>query len=576
MTFLTFCNFCNSLSSNQSRIFKKNIITEILKQCSEKETSIICYLLQGTITNIFNHQPFNLSEKIILKIGCTYFKCCEVEFTNYYKTIGDLAKTFYDYNEKYNTNNNQINNEITIEELFNTLTIIANIHGSNSQKNKEEIIVHFFPFLSSLALKYFINIIIGNMGIGVFDKTILESISELIKNEVSYEQIEYCYSMYPDIGFLAEQAKKNNIQFFSDAQPRINIPIIPAAANRIKSVEELEKDQDYIVQPKYDGMRIQVHVDIQNNSIQIFSRNLLNVSDMFKDLQNNFLEICKKKNILKGIFDGEIVVYDTEKKIYTNFQDTIKRKRIHNINDYFTNNFPAHLILFDIMMINDASTIKKQYTQRLTILQQYFDNTNDFIYISPTFIINNFQFSKIKQLYDEYKQLQFEGIMIKKSNSIYHAGKRSNNWIKWKIIETDNLADTLDIVIVGYFYGKGRRTQQGIGALLCAVYDAEKNIFVTITKIGTGMKEEVWKDLKEKCSAYEQKTAPCNVIYPPSLIPDIYVYPHIIISVSADSITISKEHSSSYSLRFPRMIHIVEDKKIENITSVQELQNIKK
>ena len=70
-----------------------------------------------------------------------------------------------------------------------------------------------------------------------------------------------------------------------------------------------------------------------------------------------------------------------------------------------------------------------------------------------------------------------------------------------------DLADTVDVVLIGYYRGEGKLAQFGIGALLAAVYDSKKDAFLTVTKIGTGVTHEQWQSIKIACDAVKTEKA---------------------------------------------------------------------
>jgi DNA ligase-1 len=570
MFFSTFCTYLNNIRSTRSRIEKKNILIELFKTCTPHESKIAAYFIQGTIKGIFQHETFGISEKTLLVIASEYFQLSEEEIIKLNRSTGDIGTTY----NILQTKKNIVFKEYSIENIHHQLYNIASIEGKDSCAKKHRAIINSIHFLDPISIQFFIRIVIGIMGIGVSDKTLLESCNTLINNQITYKDLEIIYASYSDIGQLVYFSCENDIKNLLSIQPTIGIPIIPAAAERIKSLSEINPTISYIVQPKYDGMRIQAHIDTINKRTFFFSRNLLNVSHMFIPLQKTLLELCKQQNISSCILDGELVVYDTITKEYKSFQETISKKRIHNIDQNTQEENPIHYIVFDILILNNQNYMKKSYRERFEILNTYFPpQNNTIIYHSHSYIINNMDI--IEQLYKKYHEKKYEGIMIKDVSSLYKAGKRSDDWLKWKIIETDHLSDTIDLVIIGYFFGKGKRTELGIGALLCAIYDPEKEQFLTITKIGTGLSQDIWKKLGEQCQLYTTSQQPHDVVCPKSLMPDVWCNPHVLITVSADAITESTEHSSGFSLRFPRMIKIINDKLPIQATTINEIKLFK-
>jgi DNA ligase-1 len=137
------------------------------------------------------------------------------------------------------------------------------------------------------------------------------------------------------------------------------------------------------------------------------------------------------------------------------------------------------------------------------------------------------------------------------------------------------LNDTIDAVVLGYYKGKGKRAKFGIGAFLVGLYHREKDQFETVAKVGTGLSDEQWLELKKKCDAHERHEKPVNVSCAPELEPDVWVYPEITVIIRADEITLSPSHTAGgMALRFPRFIDYCVDKTPTQVTSVHELKRL--
>ncbi|MBP6882377.1 MAG: DNA ligase, partial [Candidatus Levybacteria bacterium] len=159
---------------------------------------------------------------------------------------------------------------------------------------------------------------------------------------------------------------------------------------------------------------------------------------------------------------------------------------------------------------------------------------------------------------------------------------RNFNWVKLKRHSSGELQDTIDCVILGYIYGRGKRVDFGAGALLVGIYDKETDEFVSVSKIGTGLSDDEWRSIKEKTKGLEVDHKPARVNS--KVEPSVWVKPEIVIEVLADEITRSPNHTAGmkmkdgkveepgYALRFPRLLKFRdEDKKPEDATSVKEL-----
>lgn len=126
---------------------------------------------------------------------------------------------------------------------------------------------------------------------------------------------------------------------------------------------------------------------------------------------------------------------------------------------------------------------------------------------------------------------------------------------------------------MGYYAGRGKRSQFGIGALLVGVLDSE-DMIKTIAKIGTGLTEKKLVEIKALSDEFAATRKPTTYQVDDSLIPDQWVKPGLVVEIAADEITRSPNHAAGVALRFPRLIKIRSDKKWSDATTMQELDSL--
>jgi len=186
------------------------------------------------------------------------------------------------------------------------------------------------------------------------------------------------------------------------------------------------------------------------------------------------------------------------------------------------------------------------------------------------------EFEKLKEYFEIAKARGLEGIVVKTPEDPYQAGARSYSWIKYKKADQKLLSDTVDCVVLGYYFGKGVRSKFGIGGFLVGVYDKNKDIFRTVSKIGTGLKEEDWIKLKKMSDKVKVKNKPKNVDMNKIFEPSVFVEPKIVVEIGADEISVSPTHTAGYALRFPRLIKFRNDKDPKETTTVEEIEKMYK
>jgi len=351
---------------------------------------------------------------------------------------------------------------------------------------------------------------------------------------------------------------------------RIGKPIHAQLAERLPSAEAIiAKMGTVVAQYKYDGLRAQIHKDGQR--VTIFSRSLEDQSHMFPELIAGTLKQVRAE---RAILDAEALAYNATSEEFLPFQETTRRRRKHGI-EALAEQLPLKAFVFDILYKDGASLLDTPLAERLKILEETLHPADDTLMLTASHIVQDAH--ALTLLFDEAISKGLEGLVVKKLESRYEAGARNFNWVKLKRHSAGALNDTIDCVLLGYLYGRGKRAAFGAGSLLVGLYDPERDLFVTVTKIGTGLSDEQWRSIRERTKGLEVDHRPARVS---SLIePSVWVEPQLVLEVLADEITRSPTHTAGkvgdepgYALRFPRLVSFRErDKKPEDATTVQEL-----
>jgi DNA ligase-1 len=264
------------------------------------------------------------------------------------------------------------------------------------------------------------------------------------------------------------------------------------------------------------------------------------------------------------------------------FQETVKRKRKYQV-EAVAQEFPLKLYLFDVLYCDGESFLAVSHDVRRKKLEKLLANKK-IITQGVLLLIQEKKITGAQELDDYFEQnitAGLEGVVVKRPDALYQAGKRNFNWIKLKRKESGSLDDTIDCVILGYYAGQGKRASFGIGALLVGVYNEKIDCFQTVAKIGTGLTDSEWRAQKETCDTYKIIDKPHNVDCRKELYPDVWVTPTLVCMIRADEITRSPMHTAGrtedhagFALRFPRIMGYRPDKKAEQATSVNELKRL--
>lgn len=572
MKFSTVSECFSQIEQISGRLEITRLLAQLLKQANAQEAAIICNLSLGQLHAPYIGTKFNFAEKNIAKVLEQLLNVSELGLVTRMKRMGDLSLVI-------ETNAWRPSDDLTVTQVYNALCDIEQTTGTGSQEEKQEALIALLKKLDPISARLVVKILTGKLRLGFSDMTIVDALSWMLTGDKSLRApIENAYNVCADIGLIAFELKENGIQKIEHMRPQVGIPIIPAAAERLQSAKAIiEKLGPCIAQPKLDGFRLQIHVDNsgKEQKIHFYSRNLQDMSAMFPDLHQAFSKFTGDSLIC----EGEAIVYDPHTGAFSKFQETVRRKRKHDI-EQVMKDLPLQVFIFDIMYLNGKDLMLLAHEERRAYVEKIFNKaTSDLIH--P---IEEKKVATAKELEDYFNHniaAGLEGLVVKRPDAIYQPGKRNFNWIKLKRTEEGQLEDTLDCVILGYYAGEGKRAQFGVGAFLVGLFNKKEDRFETVAKVGTGLKDEDWVELKLKCDQIKVKEQPKNVVCAKELHPDVWVNPEIVCSILADEITVSPLHSAGktedhlgYALRFPRFLGYRPDKSSTEATTTLEIKRL--
>lgn len=573
MTFHHLAQALLAIGIEPSRNKMTELLADLLSQARAREAQIISYLALGTIRAPYQGNQFNFAEKSMIKVLAALTHQTVSDYTAQVKQAGDVGEAVQQAAWPFE------GQEISLLQVYERLETLQAISGTGSQEEKANVLADLLKEMDALSASFVVRIVLGTMRLGFSDMTLLDALSWMVTADKSLKaSLEHGYNVCADIGLIAYLLKSEGIEAVKHLKPTLGIPIRPAAAERAANPAAIiERLGPCVAQPKLDGFRLQIHIDKTKKEPQMwfYSRNLQDMSAMFPDLR----EALEHLDVQSVIFEGEAIVYDETTHTFMKFQETVKRKRKHDI-ESVAESLPLRLFLFDILYLNGESVLSKPHEERRALLESLFKNYPS----EKVQVIEEKRCNTVAELTD-YFNVQItqglEGLVVKRPDAPYQPGKRNFNWIKLKRHQEGHLTDTIDAVVIGYYAGKGKRAAFGIGAFLVAVYNEHKDRFETVAKIGTGLSDAEWAELKVLCDKEAVPEQPHNVVCAPELKPDVWVSPKIVVIVLADEITQSPMHtagkvetSSGLALRFPRFMGYSLDKLVTQATTVHELKEL--
>ncbi|MDP3742473.1 MAG: ATP-dependent DNA ligase [Candidatus Micrarchaeota archaeon] len=570
MQFSKVCLVFDAMEETASRLALTDLLAKLFSETDKTEVKKLVYLCQGRISPQHTGIELGMGEKLAEQAISLASGAKAEEIEKLYKKSGDLGNTAQEVLAK-RTQHSLTQHELTIAKVYDNFYKIATISGQGSQDTKIKLLAELLVNSAETEPKTIIRFVTGRLRLGTADATILDALSVLKTGTKELRpSLERAYNLTSDLGLIAEIFYKDGLTGIEKIIPIPLNPIRPALAERLADAAAIiEKLGECVVEAKYDGFRLQCHKDGDN--VAIYSRKQEPMTHMFPDLVQAIKQQVKVKT---AIFEGEAIAFDEDTQSYLPFQTTITRKRKHGVSAK-AKEIPLVLFAFELLYADGIDYTQKPFHERRQKLEKIIKNGK---IIQHSKIITAKTPEQLQIFFDECVANGLEGIIAKDVNALYIAGARKFAWIKLKRSYQGNLADTIDAVVVGFYRGKGKRTEFGFGGLLTAVYDDESNTFKTIAKVGTGFTEEQMQWFNDTLSKIAVKEKPKNV--ESNIEPDLWVTPQLVVTLTADEITRSPTHTCAMknveglALRFPRLTQIREDKNATDATTEKEIVDL--
>jgi DNA ligase 1 len=555
--------YLERLEATSARNELVRILSELYGRCSVDEIAPITYLIQGRLAPFFAPVEIGLRERLLISAMALAYGAPKDEVTTAYRQLGDLGTTAQRFAPTAG------HRPPPVVDVHRRLSEVAAAGGAGSLQRKLDLFSGLLGEMDPVSAKHLVRITSGKIRLGIGHPTVLDALSFASRGDRSLRpKLEGAYNRTSDLGLIARTFWAEGEGGIEALHVRVGHPLRCQLAERLPDPESVIKKLGLVgVQPKYDGFRVQIHKD--GERVSIFSRNLENMTEMFPELVSAALGLEAGSVIL----DGEAIAYNPESEEYVPFQETMGRRRKHGI-EQFALRVPLRAFVFDVMYRDGSDLTPLPYEQRLAVVGEVVHGAEALV---PAPLTRTDSAEVLTRELLDYISRGLEGVVAKRLDSPYQAGARNFNWVKLKRNTSGQLNDTIDVVLLGYYRGRGRRADFGVGALLAGVYDSDRDEFVTISKIGTGLSDAGWREMHTRARTLEVEQRPARVSS--ILVPDVWLTPEVVVEVLADEITPSPRHTCGkvgdepgLALRFPRIVSFRgEDKRPEDTTTVREV-----
>ncbi|KYK25663.1 MAG: ATP-dependent DNA ligase [Candidatus Proteinoplasmatales archaeon SG8-5] len=573
MDYMTLAKAYESIGATSKRLEMTDLLVELLLKTPKNEVEMVVYLTQGKVAPDFKGIELGLAEKLALKAIYEGTRVDEAKINEWWIKDGDLGSVaFQAVSEKKQTS--LFTESLNVTTVFDSLLNIAKASGSGSQELKMKLFAKLLHDSSPVEAKYIARTMAGKLRLGIADMTIVDALAVTYAGKEDRDAVERAYNTCSDLGRVAGLLATKGLGGLSEVKLEVGVPLRAMLCERLTSIGEIigKLGGECAFEYKYDGLRIQAH--IRDGHIDLFTRQLEKVTDQFPDIVNMLAGAFKGK---EGVVEGECVPVDVNTGEMLPFQ-TVSRRRGRKFElTSAVNEFPVMLYLFDCLFLDDRDLTHTPYPNRRAELAACISETER-VKVSESMTTGDA--ADAEGFFDQAIERGAEGIIAKSvaDDSFYRAGSRGWQWIKFKRDYRSEMSDTVDLVAVGGFAGRGRRAG-AYGALLMATYNREEDRFETVTKLGSGFDDDMLAALPGLLDDHRLDKADRRVCS--EMKPDHWFAPSLVLEVRGAEITLSPIHTCGFgvvregaglAIRFPRYTgRIREDKAPEDATSTDEV-----
>ena len=603
------------MENTRSRLNLTDILVFLFRKTPRDLIDKVVYFIQGKLAPDYEALDLGLAEKMAIR-AIAYSSGSPIHLVERaYQSTGDIGDAAGQIMKS--KNQATLTSDImTVERVFSTLVKIARTTGPGSQESKLRLLSSILSDTKPRESRYILKLVMGTLRLGIADFTVMDALALAFSGSKSNRAIlENAYNATNDLGDIAKTLATKGLDSVKLLRITLFKPVRPMLAERVATTTDALNRMNGrgFAEYKLDGERIQVHKGPEK--VELFTRRLDKITHHFPDL----VESVRTLNVNEAILEGEVVAVDSETGAYLPFQLLMRRRRKHGISEAMES-YPVVINFFDVLYLDGAETTSMPLSERRALLEKIVsgrdvgrknpqsepkwgnsdptikkvkkgnEGTHSGSTGGNTGIIGYNQRMKLvpQIVVEDPTQVEkfmaaaiengCEGLMIKHPESTYRAGAREYAWVKLKREYQSELADTLDLVIVGALYGRGRRVGK-YGALLLAAYDVNADLFRSTTKVGTGFTDkslaQFFTDLEKYVLSHRHPRVDTGMKM------DVWFEPKIVIEVIASEITLSPSHTAGINslkegfglaLRFPKFTgKIRDDKKPEDATAVEEL-----
>jgi DNA ligase 1 len=560
------------LEQVSSRLALIERLAELVAETPAGLLPTVCYLCQGLIAPEFAGVDLGLAEKLAIRAVAAATGTDAVQVAVRVREAGDLGQAAEQLVAATAAGRPA---SLEVTEVVRTLRQIAAAEGQGSQGRKLELLAGLLTRATPLEARYLLRLVTGNLRLGIGTPTILDALARVYAGgRADRPVLERGYNICCDLGKVAATLVSGGLAAVEELQVQPGNPVRVMLAQRLSDAAEIlaKLGGRCSAEYKYDGVRVQAH-RTADGTIELFTRRLEEISTQFPDVVELLAAGLGPR---EAIIEGEVVAYDAAAGELRPFGEVMLRRRKHGI-DQAVRDVPVGLFCFELLYADGQDLTRLPYPERRARLASAID-------VGPRLRLTTASEVSDPGVLDAvFAQAVTDGCegLVCKSvgpDSGYKAGARGWQWIKLKRDYRTELSDTVDLVVIGAFAGRGRRT--GVyGAVLLAAYDPAADVFRAVSKCGAGFTDADLATLHARLAPLALTERPARVDARQE--PDVWCEPGLVLEILSAELTLSPNYTAAWgqiddnaglAMRFPRFTgRWRDDKAPEDATTTQEL-----
>jgi DNA ligase-1 len=563
------------LEQASGRLALTDRLAALLAGTPDKLLPTVCYLCQGLIAPEFAGVDLGLAEKLAVRAVATATGAGPEQVAAGVRENGDLGQAAEQLLAATAAGRPA---SLQVTEVVDTLHRIAEAEGPGSQGRKLELLAGLLTKATPLEARYLLRLVTGGLRLGIGTPTILDALAQArAGGRAARPVLERAYNICCDLGRVAATLTDGGLAAVERLQVRPGNPVRAMLAQRLSDAAEIlaKLGGRCAAEYKYDGVRVQAH-RTADGQIELFTRRLERVATQFPDVVE---VLAAGLGPAEAIVEGEVVAFDPAAGELRPFQEVMFRRRKYGITDA-VRDVPVSLFCFELLYADGQDLTRLSYPERRARLAEAITVSPRLRLTTATDVATP---PALDAAFEQAVTDGCEGLVCKSvsPDAGYQAGARGWLWIKLKRDYRTELSDTVDLVVVGAFAGRGRR--RGVyGALLLAAYDPDAEVFRTVTKCGTGFSDADLAALPARLAPLARPDKPARVDARQE--PDVWFEPGLVLEILSAELTLSPTYTAGWgqikedaglAMRFPRFTgRWRDDKAPQDATTTGELVDL--